>query len=62
MARRWGCSIRLRDASVELLALLDFVGLGDIVPVTGRRAGVGETDGCEPVGGVDTVVPDDPVS
>jgi hypothetical protein len=62
VARRWGCSIRLRDASVELLALLDFVGLGDVVDVVVRRAGVGETDDCEPDGVDDCVVPDDPVS
>ncbi len=30
-ARRRGCSIRLRDACVELLELLDLLGLGEIV-------------------------------
>jgi uncharacterized protein DUF899 len=30
-ARRRGCSIRLRDACVELLELLDLLGLGEVV-------------------------------
>jgi ABC-type transporter Mla MlaB component len=31
-ARRLGCSIRLRNANAELRALLDLVGLADVVP------------------------------
>jgi hypothetical protein len=33
MARRQGLEIRLRDASGELLALIGFVGLRDVLPV-----------------------------
>lgn len=33
-ARRRGCSIRLRDACVELLELLDLLGLGEVVSST----------------------------
>jgi predicted dithiol-disulfide oxidoreductase (DUF899 family) len=33
-ARRCGCSIRLRDACVELLELLDLLGLGEVVRST----------------------------
>jgi predicted dithiol-disulfide oxidoreductase (DUF899 family) len=33
-ARRRGCSIRLRDACVELLELLDLLGLGEVVSDT----------------------------
>jgi hypothetical protein len=32
MARRVGCSIRLRDASPDLADLLQLVGLADVVP------------------------------
>jgi hypothetical protein len=32
-ARRLGCEIRLRDASVDLQDLLDFVGLRDVLCV-----------------------------
>ncbi len=32
-ARRLGCEIRLRDASVDLQDLLDFVGLRDVLLV-----------------------------
>ncbi|MGH3974799.1 MAG: hypothetical protein ACRDS9_15935 [Pseudonocardiaceae bacterium] len=32
-ARRLGCSIRLRDACVELLELLDLVGLSEVVTI-----------------------------
>ena len=53
-ARRLGCSIRLRHASVELSELLDLVGLG--VEVGGQAEG-GEQPGVEEV-----VVPDDPVA
>ena len=31
-ARRHGCQVRLRHASSELLELLDFMGLRDVVP------------------------------
>jgi len=32
-ARRHGCDTRVRGASSELIALLDFAGLRDVVPV-----------------------------
>ena len=31
-ARRYGCRVRLRDASDELLELLSFMGLTDVLP------------------------------
>jgi ABC-type transporter Mla MlaB component len=31
-ARRHGCQLRLRNASHELLELVDFMGLGDVLP------------------------------
>jgi len=31
-ARRYGCEVRLRHATAELLDLLAFMGLGDVVP------------------------------
>ena len=31
-ALRHGCQIRLRNASAELLELVDFMGLGDVLP------------------------------
>jgi ABC-type transporter Mla MlaB component len=31
-ARRHGCQVRLRNASDELLQLLAFMGLGDVLP------------------------------
>ena len=31
-ARRHGCQVRLRNASPELLDLLEFMGLADVVP------------------------------
>jgi ABC-type transporter Mla MlaB component len=31
-ARRTGCQVRLRGASPELLRLLDFLGLADVLP------------------------------
>lgn len=31
-ARRLGCAVSLRDASPELVALLAFAGLGDVLP------------------------------
>jgi hypothetical protein len=41
-ARRLGCEVGLRDASPELLHLLAFAGLGDVLP-------------CEPGSGVEMV-------
>jgi len=31
-ARRYGCQVRLRDASPELLELVRFMGLADVLP------------------------------
>jgi ABC-type transporter Mla MlaB component len=31
-ARRHGCRVRLRNASAELLGLVAFMGLGDVLP------------------------------
>jgi ABC-type transporter Mla MlaB component len=50
-ARRLGCSIGLRDASVELLELLDLVGLGQAL---------GKAEGSEQAGVDEVVVPHDP--
>jgi hypothetical protein len=36
-ACRQGCAIRLRDPSEELCALLEFVGLADLLAVEARR-------------------------
>ena len=64
-ARRMGCSIWLRHACPELLALLDLVGLGDVVPGPGRRPPlqvVGEAEDLEEPGVEEVVMPDDPVA
>lgn len=53
-ARRLGCCIRLCDASVELMSLLDLVGL--------RIEVGGEAERGEEVGVEEVVVPDDPVT
>ena len=55
-ARRQGCSIWLRQACPELAALLQLVGLGDVLQVGGQPE-CGEQGGVEEV-----VVPDDPVA
>ena len=55
-ARRQGCSIWLRQACPELVALLRLVGLGDVLQVGGEPEG-GEQGGVEEV-----VVTDDPVA
>jgi hypothetical protein len=62
-ARRLGCSIRVRDACEELTALLDLVGLRDVVTDVaglGPEAG-GEAEGGEQLGVEEVVMPDDPV-
>ncbi len=41
-ARRLGCSIRLRGACVELLELLELVGLGDVVSAVPKPPGATE--------------------
>ncbi len=63
VARRLGCSIRLRGSCVELLELLDLLGLGDVVSGAPglRREVVGEAEGGEKLGVEEVVMPDDPV-
>ncbi len=63
-ARRLGCSIRLRDAGVELLELLDLLDLGEIVTraaVLDVEAG-GEAESGEQLGVEEVVMPNDPVA
>jgi hypothetical protein len=61
-ARRMGCHIELRDPGADLLALLDLVGLREIVPVAPLRVEVvGETEHGEQPRIDEVVVPDDPV-
>ncbi len=55
-ARRQGCAIWFRQACPELAALLQLVGLGDVLQVGGQPES-GEEGGVEEV-----VVPDDPVA
>ena len=63
-ARRLGCSIRLRDPSGELTALLAFLGLARaIAGSTGAVSQVvGEAECGEEVGVEEVVVPDNPVA
>ena len=62
-ARRLGCSIWLRHACPQLSALLELVGLADVVPSRAGRLQVGgqAEDGEQP-GVEEVVVPDDPVA
>lgn len=61
-ARRLGCSIRLGDACIELVELLDLVGLDDVVGGTDlRREVVRKAEGGEQFGVEEVVMPDDPV-
>ena len=59
-ARRQGCSIRLRDPCVELLELLDLLGLGEAAGLCVQP--VRQAKGGEQVGVEEVVVPDDPVT
>jgi hypothetical protein len=59
VARRRGCSIQLRDACVELLELLDLLGLGDAAGLCFQP--VRQVEGGEQAGVEEVVVPDDPV-
>ncbi len=63
-ARRVGCSIRLRDACIELLELLDLLGLGDVVGGTAglRREVGGQAEGGEQLGVEEVVMPHDPIA
>ena len=59
-ARRQGCTIWLRHACPDLTALLQLVGLADVITVglQARR----EPEGLEQAGVEEVVMPDDPVS
>jgi hypothetical protein len=60
-ARRLGCSIRLRGTCVELVELLDLVGLSEVVTGVARRQTGGQAEGGEQGGVQEVVMPDDPV-
>lgn len=63
-ARRRGWSIRLCNASEELVDLLYLVGLGEVVPHAAdlRIEVCQEPEGREEVGVEEVVMPDDPVA
>ena len=62
-ARRMGCTIWLRDACPELLQLLVFAGLRDVVAGSPRGLqAVGEAEDREEAGVEEVVMPDDPVA
>jgi hypothetical protein len=60
-ARRLGCSICVRDASPELIDLLELVGLLDVLGCGPRNAlqPSGQAEGGEERGVDEVVVPDD---
>jgi hypothetical protein len=60
--RRVGCSVSVRHASVELVELLELVGLRDVVTDVALREVGGEAEVGEQVGVDEVVVPDDPVA
>ncbi len=60
-ARRQGCAIWLRHVCPELAALLQFVGLADVLKVGRLEVGWEPEDG-EEVGVEEVMVPDDPVA
>jgi hypothetical protein len=55
-ARRQGCTLWLRQACPDLLALLQFVGLAGVLQMSG------EAEGLEQGGVEEVVVSDDPVA
>jgi hypothetical protein len=61
-ARRMGCRIELRDPGVDLLAVLELVGLREIVPIAPLRVeALRETEHGEQPRIDEVVVRDDPV-
>ena len=67
VARRLGCSIRLRGAGAELLGLLDLLGLARVVTDDAAGPGlrlqvVGKPECGEEVGVEEAVVADDPLA
>ena len=65
-ARRQGCSIGLRHACPDLAALLELVGLADVVQVDVVQVDVlqvgGQAEEGEEIGVEEVVVPDNPVA
>jgi len=61
-ARRLGCSIRLRDACVDLRELLAISGLIDLLPGAADSEVGGQAERGEEVGVEEVVQPDDPVA
>ena len=62
-AQRFGCSIRVHGSGVELGALLELVGLAEVLPSTERGLGLelgGEAEGLEELGVEEVVEPRDP--
>jgi hypothetical protein len=63
-ARRYGCSIRVHGTGPDLGALLELVGLADVLPACGtdglRLELGGEAEGLEELGVQEVVEPGDP--
>jgi hypothetical protein len=62
VARRLGCSIQLRETYVELVELLELVGLRHVFIASPRLEGVRKAERREEAGVDEVVVPDDPVA
>lgn len=58
LARRCGCGVRLHDAPEELRALLELVGLLDVLPLELRR----QAEGGEELGIEEVMQADDPLA
>jgi hypothetical protein len=61
-ARRWGCAIRLRGAEDELLALVDLIGLKEVLTGPSGRQLAGDAERLEQLEVEEVVVADDPVT
>ena len=61
-ARRQGCSIWLRDACPDLLALLRFTGLAGALQLESRLQVGRQPEELEEAGVEEVVMPDDPVA
>ena len=65
-ARRIDCAVHVQDASAELAAVLELVGLADVLTPASASSALGKVEGEAELGeqpGVDeVVVPDDPVA
>ncbi len=62
VARRLGHEVRLNGACVELLALLDLVGLRDVVAEAASGKTFGQAENSEEVSVEEVVVTDDPIA